>query len=208
MADKFINKSAINVNHATNATGMLSAIGAITAAYDGITQGRPIGVWLPMMAMGLSGAIAQWLQGEPTPTTKLIAKVLQLDGTRTNAELIRDGISRIVNSGGVPGLGDSGAADRVGEYGGRSRSGDALNAETLERMAADGDYGNCQPVPNPDARVTQYWRNRPHDRPVVGAPTIEGTNITPMEFAARSMGDEQGYSVPLSSIEGGGEWPN
>lgn len=62
-----------------------------------------------------------------------------------------------------------------------------LNAETLERLADGVDYGGLDPAVDPAARVARYWQGRPSDLPVVGSPTIDGTNISGAEFAARSM---------------------
>lgn len=62
-----------------------------------------------------------------------------------------------------------------------------LSAETLERLADGDDYGDRGPAVDPAARVARYWQGRPSDLPVVGSPTIEGANISGVEFAARSM---------------------
>lgn len=221
MSDKLINKSAINVNNTTNATGLLSALGAVSAGWDGIMHDRPVGVWLPMVMMGLSGAVAQWLQGEPTPTTKLIANVLQLDGTKTNAELVRAGIRRVIGAGVVPGL-DQPAGDdyNVESSGARTRRGDeTLGAHTLEAIA--NDVANCDnrgAVRNPGA-----WNVAPETIPPntdqariaarraadqVRGRTIDDLPIGPGEFSAWAQSgdfDDNSCSVP---VEGVGEWQN
>jgi hypothetical protein len=93
---KLINKGAINQAHATNATGILSLFGGMAAAVGGISHGEPIYMWLPAFAIGFGTSIAQWLQGEPSKETMLIARVLDLQPGMTNADLGRNMIQRFL----------------------------------------------------------------------------------------------------------------
>jgi hypothetical protein len=81
------------------------------------------------------------------------------------------------------------------QYGDR---GDRLNAATLDRMAASSDYGDRGALPAPAARVARYWEERPSDLPVIGSPTIDGTNMSGVEFAARSKSASDGPDGPRS----------
>lgn len=196
---KFLDKSQLPLNRTTNATGLLSAIGAITGAIDGITGDRPVMTWLPVVMMGFAGAIAQWLQGVPTQKTQLIGDILQLNGSKTNAEFIRGVMARIIAAGVVPGLGT--AVDRGDVGGPRSpqRRGDAaLNAELLDGLAASSNYVDRGSLPAPAARVARYWEERPPELPVVGSPTIDGTNMSGVEFAVRSASGSDGPDGPRS----------
>lgn len=97
---KFIDKSQLNVDRTTNATGILAIVGAASAAYEGIAHGTPIGVWLPAFVIGLSTAVAQWLQGTPSGQTKAIAKLLKLEG-ETNVDLGIDLVRRVADAGSI-----------------------------------------------------------------------------------------------------------
>jgi hypothetical protein len=72
-------------------------------------------------------------------------------------------------------------------------SGDVgLSAETLDRMASDDNYGDRGAVSPVAARVARYWEERPSDLPVVGSPTIDGTNMSGIEFTVRSTSGIEG----------------
>ena len=187
MSDKFIDKTRLNANRTTNATGLLSAASAIAAAWDGIANARSVAQWLPMVAIGMTSAIAQWLQGEPTPATKLIANVLRLDEGRTNAEFLRDVFDRIFASGVVPGVGSA-------------NEGSELNAALLDRMANDGNYGdrgidNLRNIAPPEIIRSQAWRAADIAR---GRPPIDDTDIYPSEYAVRSVSGDDGPDGPRS----------
>jgi hypothetical protein len=95
--------------------------------------------------------------------------------------------SNVLGAGTVAGVRDQ-YADR----------GDGLNADTLDRMAASSDYSDRRAVPAPAARVARYWEERPPELPVVGSPTIDGTNISGVEFAVRSASGSDGPDGPRS----------
>jgi hypothetical protein len=156
-----------------------------------------------MVAIGLAGAIGQWLQGVPTPQTRLIADILHLDGSRTNAEFIRSVFDRVVNSGVVPGLGTTVDRDDVGGTRNAVRRGDAaLNAELLDGMAASSDYGDRGSLPDgvpsiapPENIRAQAWAAADVAR---GNVPIEGTNLTRRQFADFSNGAVDSPDGPRS----------
>jgi hypothetical protein len=199
VSDKFIDKTRLNANRTTNATGLLSAASAIAAAWDGISHARSVAQWLPMVAIGMTSAIAQWLQGEPTPATKLIANVLRLDEGRTNADFLRDVFDRVFASGVVPGLESPGAGDDVGGPRSAARRGNALDAELLDRMADGSDYGDRGSMPAPAVRVAEDYfdRQRRNGRRLPNIP-IAGTDITPERFSEISMGGIEDADGPRS----------
>lgn len=99
-----MNKKSIDQDKTTNKTAVISLFGAAYAMVNGLWQHQNIGDWLPIVLMGGGSAIAQWLQGTPTPLSQTIASVLRLNGTNNNAQLIRSAIDRLLSSGVVPGL--------------------------------------------------------------------------------------------------------
>jgi hypothetical protein len=70
--------------------------GGLAAAIGGITNGEPVYVWLPAVCLSLSGAISQWLQGEPSKETMLIARVLNLQPGMTNSDLAKNLVQRFI----------------------------------------------------------------------------------------------------------------
>lgn len=182
MTDKFIDKTRLDADNTTNVTGLVSAIGAITGAIDGISHGRPVGVWLPMVFVGLSGAIAQWLQGSPSQGTKLISSILRLEEAPTNAVLLRNIFDRILDSGAVPG------AAVVGD----------VSPET-ERRRSDV----LDPIPHWGGHVPEWSdggtptrldiRAQAHRAADIarGRSPIEGTDMYPSQFTVLSQpGDD------------------
>jgi hypothetical protein len=93
---KLINKSTIKIDKTTNATGILAIVSGLAATIGGITNDQPVYVWLPTLCLSISGAISQWLQGEPSSETLMIAKVLDLQPGMTNSDLARSLVRRFV----------------------------------------------------------------------------------------------------------------
>jgi hypothetical protein len=126
---QFINKAALNVDRATNASAIVQIGISISAIVGGMAQHLNPWVYAPSAMMGLLSAFGQWLQGAPSSDTKLITKVLGLEGGRTNAELVGLAFRRIVSAGLVPGVDGNPAAPRdyVGRSGTSERRGNALN---------------------------------------------------------------------------------
>ncbi len=180
---QFIDKTQLNVNRTTNATGLLSAIGAIGAAIDGIAEGRPIGAWLPMVVIGGGGAIAQWLQGIPTPTTKLIASVLHLDESRTNAEMLRNVFRRVISTGVVPGL----------------EQGSVMNAaaDVVQVDAVDTPRSAARlPVSSPE-NISMAWDEARRLKREFGLPQIPSAELD-MWRNFNESGDDDGDNGPRS----------
>jgi hypothetical protein len=166
--------------------------------------------------MGLAGAIAQWMQGVPTQKTQLIGDILQLNGSKTNAEFIRGVMARIIAAGVVPGL--EPAIDRVDVGGPRSpqRRGNALDAELLDRMADGSDYSDRGGVSN-NTRMNQ-WISAPESIPPnsdrakaqawYAVDVAKGNAVAPDRFAEIAQSgdaEDNSYSLP---VQGGGEWRN
>lgn len=193
---KFLDKSQLSLDRTTNATGLLSLFGAITGAIDGISHGRPVMTWLPMVAMGLAGAIAQWMQGVPTQKTQLIGDILQLDGSKTNAEFIRNIMARIIAAGVVPGLEPPVDRGDVGGTRSPQRRGDAaLNADTLDRIATESDGANrvgSRPAVDPESVTANYWA-RQGDRRLPNVPPREAPSNLPewLEFSQSDLIDTE-----------------
>jgi hypothetical protein len=169
---KFVDKTQLNVNHTTNATGLLSVFGVLGTIVYGVANHKAVGDWLPTVFIGAAGAIAQWLQGIPTPTTKLIASVLHLDESRTNAEMLWEVFRRIISTGIVPGL---------------EQSSSVLNADTAKEMQVDM-VDSPRPasrlsVSNPEV-ISEAWRQADIAR---GRKPIEGTDMYPSEYVRGVM---------------------
>lgn len=179
---KFIDKSALNVNRTTNATGLLSAIAALGAVFEGISHDRPVWEWLPMFALGVSNAIAQWLQGTPSTQTKAIARLLNLEGD-TNADLGISLVRRVADSGPAH---DRGVVDV------------SRNEPTQsDRMAGLDTRLWVAPPENlsPGEAKAAAWRAASIVR---GQEPIEGTNVYGAEYAALSQSATEDEDGPQS----------
>lgn len=97
VSDRFIDKSRLDINRTTNATGVVTAVTALMGAYEAATSGVPIKVWGPMTIGGLLSAFAQWLQGSPSAETKAIAKAIGLNNRGNNRDLISSIVDRAVS---------------------------------------------------------------------------------------------------------------
>jgi hypothetical protein len=102
-----INKSRIDQDQTTNSAAVVSILGAAIAAINGVIHHHDLGDWLPTVLLGGAGGFSQWLQGTPSKRSQAVASVLQLDGSSSNANLVRSAIDRLLASGVVPGLGVS-----------------------------------------------------------------------------------------------------
>jgi hypothetical protein len=145
------------------------------------------------------------MQGTPSGETKWIKSALQLEG-ETNAELIRSGIRRLVDTGAVPGLDAPVPGDDVGRFGAPERRGDAaLDAGDNYGDRVTGDFSTACIVPPENIRA-QAWAAADIAR---GRNPIEGTGIYPSQYVRESMAgdaDDNSYSLPVQ--EGSGEWRN
>jgi hypothetical protein len=101
---ELINRSAINVDRATNRSALATLGAGIAAAIAGVNTHQPIWEWLPIVAMAVMSAFSQYLQGGPSKNMQMVQRILDIEGG-TNADIIRGGITRLA--------GDRGG-DRVG----------------------------------------------------------------------------------------------
>lgn len=101
---ELINRSAINVDQATNRSALATLGAGIAAAIAGVNTHQPIWEWLPIVAMAVMSAFSQYLQGGPSKNMQMVQRILDIEGG-TNADIIRGGITRLA--------GDRGS-DRVG----------------------------------------------------------------------------------------------
>ena len=101
---KLINRSAIDVDRATNRSALATLGAGLAAAISGVNTHQPIWEWLPIVAMAVMSAFSQYLQGGPSKNMQMVQRILDIEGG-TNADIIRGGISRLA--------GDRGG-DRVG----------------------------------------------------------------------------------------------
>ncbi len=161
---KFVDKTQLNVNHTTNATGLLSVFGVLGTIVYGVANHKAVGDWLPTVFIGAAGAIAQWLQGIPTPATKLIASVLHLDESRTNAEMLRNIFRRIISTGVVPGLEQS----------------SAMNADAADVMQVDAvdtpRITSRLPVSSPE-NISMAWDEARRLKREFGLPQIPSAEL-------------------------------
>lgn len=205
--DRFIDKSRLNIDRTTNATAIVTLGAAFTALWQGV-QSHNLGE--VAVAIGLChGAFAQWLQGSPSSETKAIFNLLGLEAG-SNRDIIRNFVDRAtaVRGGGNinPALSDR----RVGQYAstdGRSGgvndrdwdfNGDPLNdvdrhqpsGPSIIALPADcANFGRINlPPESINAKRAAAWRAADQAR---GRAPIEGTSITPAEYAVLSQaGDD------------------
>ena len=127
-----INKNKIDQNQATNITAVLSGFGTVVTVADNVIKGDHLAAF-GIAIIGVGVTFAQWLQGTPTSKAQLIAKVLRLNGSETNARLIQSAIDRILSSGLVPGITTTGTRPEPTRQPESSRLGVSQQVEAIGR---------------------------------------------------------------------------
>ena len=183
---ELINRSAINVDQATNRSALATLGAGIAAAIAGVNTHQPIWEWLPIVAMAVMSAFSQYLQGGPSKNMQMVQRILDIEGG-TNADIIRGGITRLA--------GDRGS-DRVGR--------DGLVDEQSSRglNAPDARDRNHRPIVNLGNVSVPEWST---DAPLAPIDPAVKTWLeqTQAGLAAQNDGKTEGFSRL-----GGGEWSN
>jgi hypothetical protein len=169
-----------NTDNSTNTALVLMVAIEI---YEKLT-GHPIPPNAKETLLEIFVGVGLWFTGKPSPTTGKILKYFGLNNALVDSAAASRSDSLARDSMGAP----------RDQY--RDNGDVGLNVETLERMADGGDHGDRGAVPAPAARVARYWEERPPELPVVGSPTIDGTNMSGVEFTVRSTSGSNGPNGP------------